>query len=99
MPHLGSGGSQEFSPYGRVKEEMPNFDPRPGRAIPVAHGSKLAAMTANLRPALALRLPRLQHHLPHAADRRQRLAAKAQGPDAKQVVRPAQLARRMARKG
>ena len=80
-----------------VKEEVAHFDPRPGAAIPWAHGREVAAITLDLGPKGLVMRPRLQRHLADPGHRRKCFAPEAHRADGKEIVGVLELARGMTR--
>ncbi|ODN71605.1 hypothetical protein A6302_01026 [Methylobrevis pamukkalensis] len=83
---LGAVGLEELEARGRCKEQVANLDPRPARKRRRPHLALLAAGDGE-RPAMRFAgVAGLDRQGRDRADRRQRLAAKAEGADVEEIV-------------
>ena len=96
VAQLGRFRFQEFPPRGHAVENIRDADRRPRRNARRLHADQLAARELDARSLLFFRRARFEKQPRNRGDRRQRLAAKSERRDRKQVVRGAQLRRRVA---
>ncbi len=92
VPHLGLRRAQELPPHGRIVEQLPDFDRGAHRAATGRDRRGMSAGHFELRAGIELARAAAHRQAAHFGDRRQRLAAKAQRMDAKQIVGVAYLA-------
>ena len=86
---------EKLAACGQVVEQIVDLDERALRGGRLGDAGDRAAVHADLGAALLASRTRAQHEVRHRRDRRQRLAAKSERPDGRQIVGVPDLARRM----
>ena len=97
VPELRLRTLEELPARRHVKEDIADFDRRSDRAPFRENLAARAPVAAYFRALAALRRPAYERQVADLGDRRERLAAKAERMNPKEVVRLAQFARRVRR--
>ena len=96
LRRLGAVGFQELPPRRQVVEDVVDLDDGALRRAHFRDRGHGPAVDAKLGSALLAPRARAQHEVRHRRDRRQRLAAKAEGDDRGEILGAPQLAGRVA---
>ncbi len=99
VPHFGLRGAHEFAPHRRVVKQLPNLDRRAHRTAAGPDGLRHAAGDFELAAGVGRARAAAQDHAADFRDRGQRLAAKTERLDPKQILRVDNLARGVAGHG
>ncbi len=99
VPDLGRRAAQELPPRRRLGEQLAHLDARARRRARRARRPRAAGVGLDGDPARGGGPARDQPHARHRGDAGQRLAAKAERGDRRQVLRARELAGRVAREG